>query len=344
MYSILVAIALTPGCSLRQTVWSIPAAQGEPHHWSLELASVPIGRETVWRDDRHLRVERTWYFSVDGKPLTQTVERRALLAPDGHVEHAQHLDASGLQGWQPDTPAWLAEAPPTGPGPASLLDTRTGEVTLSPITETPRGRRVGERTWTHSGGWSIGALVARPVPAPLPLVAHDLLDLVRVPSPPLPRARQLHGLVLTLDGVQRSVEVPLRAELPRAEREAVDTLVSRVRGALEIAPVPGRASAADALAAGMGDCTEHVALFVETARDAGLQVRDVEGLVYVDDPKPGFVPHAWAEVRVGDAWVPVDPTWGQWPADAAHVPLPDEQRLSAITRAGAREIHIIDAR
>jgi transglutaminase-like putative cysteine protease len=37
----------------------------------------------------------------------------------------------------------------------------------------------------------------------------------------------------------------------------------------------------------------------------------------------GFYYHAWPEVYLGESqkWVPVDPTFGQFPADASHVKL-----------------------
>jgi transglutaminase-like putative cysteine protease len=41
-------------------------------------------------------------------------------------------------------------------------------------------------------------------------------------------------------------------------------------------------------------------------------------MVYASD---GFYYHAWNLVHVEDAWVPVDSTFGQFPADATHVVL-----------------------
>ena len=64
-----------------------------------------------------------------------------------------------------------------------------------------------------------------------------------------------------------------------------------------------------------GDCNEHTVLFVAMARALGLPARTAVGLVYVDG---AFFYHAWPEVWLGD-WVAVDPTFGQVPADAAHL-------------------------
>ncbi len=64
-----------------------------------------------------------------------------------------------------------------------------------------------------------------------------------------------------------------------------------------------------------GDCNEHTQLFVALSRAAGLPARIAAGLAYVDGK---FYYHAWPEIFL-DEWVPVDPTFGQFPADAAHL-------------------------
>jgi transglutaminase-like putative cysteine protease len=64
-----------------------------------------------------------------------------------------------------------------------------------------------------------------------------------------------------------------------------------------------------------GDCNEHTVLYVAMARALGLPARTAVGLVYVDG---AFYYHAWPEVWLGE-WVAVDPTFGQYPADAAHI-------------------------
>jgi hypothetical protein len=64
-----------------------------------------------------------------------------------------------------------------------------------------------------------------------------------------------------------------------------------------------------------GDCNEHAQLFVALARAAGVPTRMAAGLAYVDGK---FYYHAWPEVLLR-GWVAVDPTFGQFPADAAHL-------------------------
>jgi hypothetical protein len=76
-------------------------------------------------------------------------------------------------------------------------------------------------------------------------------------------------------------------------------------------------SAAKVLLTRRGDCNEATTLFVALARSTGLPARTVAGLLYLDGR---FYYHAWAEVYLSD-WVAVDPTFGQLPADAAHLPM-----------------------
>ncbi len=76
-------------------------------------------------------------------------------------------------------------------------------------------------------------------------------------------------------------------------------------------------SALDVLKLKRGDCNEHTSLFTALARAVGLPARINAGLVYQEG---SFFYHAWPEVFVGQ-WLSVDPTLGQFPADAGHVRL-----------------------
>lgn len=80
-------------------------------------------------------------------------------------------------------------------------------------------------------------------------------------------------------------------------------------------------SASEALESREGDCTEHAVLFSALAKIAGIPTRLVTGLVYVGGPENQFGYHEWAEVWTGDAWHPVDPTFGQSIADPTHIAL-----------------------
>ncbi len=75
-------------------------------------------------------------------------------------------------------------------------------------------------------------------------------------------------------------------------------------------------SAVQVLEAMTGDCNEHTVLYVALARSLGLPTRTAVGLVHIDGR---FYYHAWPEVWLDGRWVAVDPTLGQFPADASHL-------------------------
>ena len=75
--------------------------------------------------------------------------------------------------------------------------------------------------------------------------------------------------------------------------------------------------ATDVLSMMQGDCNEHTVLFVALSRSAGIPTRIAVGLTYQDG---FFYYHAWPEVYFNE-WVAVDPTLGQFPADASHIRL-----------------------
>ncbi|MFT4624126.1 MAG: hypothetical protein ACI8PZ_002785 [Myxococcota bacterium] len=333
------------GCTPLHGGWRIPQpAAGTTAHWVLALAGTPIGHEQQRQSDGLFWSRRAWNFAVDGVVVSPTIEVRARLRTDGSVDLVERADATGRDAWRPLTPAWLAETAPARTGTTPVLDPGTGEVELLAVTVTGPLRRVGPREWSEDGGWRIGALTASPVPRAPSLPSADLLSLVRIPSTPVPQAQRSRHAAITIDDTTHRIDVPVRAEIPAELWRRVERLVRRVQAQLDTTPTPGQLSAGAALAAGAGDCTEHREVFLELAIADGIDARPAEGLVYVDGPEPGFLPHAWAEVRVGDRWVGVDPTWSQWPADATHVPLGEQDRLDVITRAGTRRAVVTDVR
>ena len=76
-------------------------------------------------------------------------------------------------------------------------------------------------------------------------------------------------------------------------------------------------NALDVLKTMKGDCNEHAVLFAALARAAGIPTKIAVGLVYM---KPAFYYHAWNEVFLG-TWIPVDATFGEFPAGALHLKL-----------------------
>ncbi|HET7456375.1 MAG TPA: transglutaminase-like domain-containing protein [Gemmatimonadaceae bacterium] len=77
----------------------------------------------------------------------------------------------------------------------------------------------------------------------------------------------------------------------------------------------GLPNAVQVLEARKGDCNEHAQLYIALARAAGIPARPAAGLAWV---RGKFYYHAWPEVFLG-TWVAVDPTFGEFPADAAHL-------------------------
>ncbi len=104
--------------------------------------------------------------------------------------------------------------------------------------------------------------------------------------------------------------------------------------------------ASDILRQGKGDCTEHTRLFVALCRAAGIPAREVKGLVYASYGQggPGLYWHAWAEVKVGAAWIAVDPTFGQDVADATHVALGRGTSQDAMVLVGSLAVTRVEAR
>jgi hypothetical protein len=98
-------------------------------------------------------------------------------------------------------------------------------------------------------------------------------------------------------------------------KEVARTLTSSVFNMVEKRITFSVPNAVQVLETLQGDCNEHTVLYVAMARALGLPARTAVGLVYVDG---AFYYHAWPEVWLGE-WVAVDPTFGQWPADAAHL-------------------------
>ncbi len=83
--------------------------------------------------------------------------------------------------------------------------------------------------------------------------------------------------------------------------------------------VIGIPSAVETLQNLRGDCNEHTTLVVGLLRSVGIPARPAIGVAYLDD-RHRFFYHAWVEVRAGEQWVAIDPTFGQnEAADIGHI-------------------------
>jgi transglutaminase-like putative cysteine protease len=121
--------------------------------------------------------------------------------------------------------------------------------------------------------------------------------------------------------------------------ENVYGLLKKVYGA-------SRDRASEVLRSGQGDCTEHTLLFLALARAAGIPARGVYGLVYAryQDGIPALYWHAWAEVKSGDEWISLDPTFGQPVADATHIALGRGTQVDTVGLIGGLKVVAAEAR
>lgn len=80
----------------------------------------------------------------------------------------------------------------------------------------------------------------------------------------------------------------------------------------------GFASAQEVARNGRGDCTEHGVLAIALLRRLGVPCRAVTGWAALDNTL-GL--HFWVEVKLGNRWIPIDPTFDQAPASAFRMKL-----------------------
>ena len=152
-------------------------------------------------------------------------------------------------------------------------------------------------------------LTVRVAPDSLMVVSAKLpyRDRDRVNSLPEPLIQASDPEILALARRIRGNERDARVVAERINQWVHDSIADRI--------TVGIPNAVQVLKTRVGDCNEHTQLFVALARAVGLPARIASGLAYVGGK---FYYHAWPEVLLKD-WVAVDPTFGQFPADAAHL-------------------------
>ena len=101
-------------------------------------------------------------------------------------------------------------------------------------------------------------------------------------------------------------------------------------------------SAAEVLRVRRGDCNEHTALFTALARASGIPAKVCLGVVYSEGM---FYYHAWPAVYIDGCWRAVDPTLGQYTADATHIMLLEgslDAQASLMRVVGKLKVKILD--
>ncbi len=144
----------------------------------------------------------------------------------------------------------------------------------------------------------------------------------------------------------------IRAEAETAVRNVTgnraraEALTRHVNAMLEKKPTISLPSAREVLRTKIGDCNEHTVLYVAMARAVGIPARIDVGLVLV---RGAFYYHAWPEVYIEAGsqgyWLPVDPTFNQFPADATHLRLARgglDKQVAILPLIGHLKITVLD--
>ncbi len=130
-------------------------------------------------------------------------------------------------------------------------------------------------------------------------------------------------------------------------RARAERLTREINSYVEKRPTVSLPSALEVLRTRVGDCNEHTVLFVAMARSLGIPARINVGVTYV---RGAFYYHAWPEVYIDEGggqglWLPVDPTFNQFPADATHVRLARgglDKQAAIIPLVGRAQIDVVD--
>ncbi|MBI4822740.1 MAG: transglutaminase domain-containing protein [Nitrospirae bacterium] len=102
-------------------------------------------------------------------------------------------------------------------------------------------------------------------------------------------------------------------------------------------------SAKEVLKAKRGDCNEHTTLYTALSRASGIPTRIAVGITYV---RGYFYYHAWPEIYLNE-WIPIDPTLGEFPANASHIRLLTggmDKQVKLMSVIGKLKLHGIEYR
>ena len=125
--------------------------------------------------------------------------------------------------------------------------------------------------------------------------------------------------------------------------EGVQRLVDELHELIRYEDISQPSSLAETLERKTGDCTEFADVFDAVATRLGWNSRIRTGLAY-HPPSQSFLPHSWNEVAIDGRWISVDASWGQFPADATHVPFPRANTLALLAHASSTRFEVVDQR
>lgn len=107
-------------------------------------------------------------------------------------------------------------------------------------------------------------------------------------------------------------------------RKVVEWVNSNIKKTLK-----DKTSALEVLRTREGECEAHSMLTSALLRSLNIPTRLVGGIVYSKENK-AFLYHAWNEVYLNDHFIPVDSTFGEFPANPTHIKLTEEDNTEDI--------------
>ncbi|HSD11398.1 MAG TPA: transglutaminase-like domain-containing protein [Candidatus Binatia bacterium] len=298
----------------------------------IERITLPAGARSAYRvDEEYQGTHFRLWIDANGEvlkeegPLGMTIvrEKDARAAMSG-IESGDRIDLGAAA-------AITVARPIASPRNARRLRLRVDAAPAPDALSFPPRQRLEDQVLVIARE-DEGALRSYTLPARDPEHADELRPTAFFQSDD-PAIRQLAAEIVGTD-----------SDAVRSARRILDWVYTN----LAKVPTLSVPNAVEVLAERKGDCNEHAVLYAALARAAGLPTRMVAGVVYM--PGEGKTPaafyyHAWNEVWLG-AWTAVDPTFGQFPADATHVELveggPDKD-LTLIRTLGQLRFDVEDA-
>jgi transglutaminase-like putative cysteine protease len=182
------------------------------------------------------------------------------------------------------------------------------------------------------------------------IVIRDPQTLQAGPADPGAAAFLAPGPFLESDAPEIIAEADLALKGVSGARARAERLTRYVNALLDKKPTVSLPSAREVLRTKVGDCNEHTALYVAMARAAGIPSRIAVGLVFVRGDQGAFYYHAWPEVYLDEGngrglWLPVDPTFNQFPADGTHLRLVRgglDKQAAILPLIGSLRITVLD--
>lgn len=173
--------------------------------------------------------------------------------------------------------------------------------------------------------------------------AAPMIDGIRIPSlagnPELAPYLAPDEFIQSDNEEIRGLAAKITAGEDRVWQAAV-RIMDWVHGYVQPTPTVSLPSALQVLKLKRGDCNEYTVLYTALARAAGIPAKMMAGLVYQNGR---FFYHAWPEIYAGE-WIPVDPTFGEAPADVTHLPLVEgnlKEQADLVSRLGKITVTIL---